>query len=407
MAESAAWDQPAPGVEAPTPCVQQLQSGFRFLRFAAPLEQVFRSEYVDQNIDRFRSAVLLGIALIFVVAAVDFATLAPAIRAQVAGAKLVLMLPAPLLSLWLVYHRRHYRVAPLAVAVSLVLAGGAISAVHAYFGSRGQPLPYDSLLLMVLFSYFISGLLLPGSALCALAVTALAFAGDVVAGYPHKVLGYHAFHLLAANAIGLLGSWLHERTLRLNYLHTGAAEELAGLDALTNLSGPAAFRDALEARWRQAADEQVALGLLLIDVDYFRRYHEKAGRVAADQALRHVAHCVLDAARGPIDLVGRFDDDEFALLLYAVDRNRVDDTARRILNAVDAMRLHHGDSPISHWLTVSIGAHIARPEGPQGGAQFLSETHQALIEAKAADRHRARFAGDQPAAEGQDTRRAS
>ncbi len=382
---------------AQSPCARQLQQGESRLRFEPRLEAEFRRVYIDQNIDRVRAAVWLGIALVVTVVAIDLFTLAPEIRLRVAAAKLLILMPVPALTLWVVYHPILYRFAAGFMAASIVTVGLGIAAIHAVVGQMGFVQPYDSLLLAVVFTYFMSGLLLPMSAICALVISMGAILGEVQVGIAGASLAYHVTHLTAANMIGLIGSFMLERVVRQNYLHAGAANELAGLDVLTNLPNLRVFNDRFERRWRQASSESASLGLLLVDVDYFKRYNDSAGHVAADKAIQQVAKCIQRAARRPIDIVGRLDDDEFAILLYAADQAQLAESAAQLVQAVRGMHIHHADSPISDQLTISIGAAAMRARDAAGPALLVAQADEALQLAKRSDRNQACVANPQQA----------
>ena len=90
------------------------------------------------------------------------------------------------------------------------------------------------------------------------------------------------------------------------------AEELrllSTIDPLTGISNRRAFEEALGQEWRRMMRHQYALSLLMIDVDYFKRFNDSYGHVAGDQCLRTVAELLARRrgapAKWPRDMAAR------------------------------------------------------------------------------------------------------
>jgi diguanylate cyclase (GGDEF)-like protein len=157
-------------------------------------------------------------------------------------------------------------------------------------------------------------------------------------------------------------------------------EALARTDALTGLANRRRFEHALA----QALDAG-PVGLVVIDVDHFKRYNDRAGHAAGDECLRAVGAALAAAVRDG-ELAARPGGEEFAVLLPGAD---ADITARRAAafhRAIGALALPHPDSPTAATVTASVGhACTAR----HGDAQRLYvAADRALYAAKAAGRDR-------------------
>ncbi len=94
-----------------------------------------------------------------------------------------------------------------------------------------------------------------------------------------------------------------------------ALEALAATDALTGLGNRRQFDALLQREWRRAARDGSALGLLMIDVDFFKRYNDQYGHPQGDACLRAVAAALGEAFRRPGDMAARDGGEEFAVLL--------------------------------------------------------------------------------------------
>lgn len=122
----------------------------------------------------------------------------------------------------------------------------------------------------------------------------------------------------------------------------------AEIDFLTQLANRRYIDQSFE---RLAPPEGVALslGLLLIDVDFFKRINDTFGHQVGDFVLKQVADCIRSVIRGD-DIAGRFGGDEFIVLLPGADANAVASVARRLQEKVN-----ENSDLVSRGVTLSIG----------------------------------------------------
>ena len=370
------------------PCTRQLQRGLRGLSFDEPeLEGEFRRRYTDLNIGRIRAAIWLSIGLVGLVATLDLLTAPAAIRTSVFIEKLLFLLPIPLFTLWVSYHPRHYRQVRHAMKLAIVSAGIVLSGIHTQAGLAGYTLPYDAMLLLVVYSYFLSALLWPSVVLVSLAVSVLTIGSDLVVGVDANVLAYHALHLIAVNLIGIVGSFMLERVSRLDYLHAGSASEMADIDRVTSLRSAASFERRLERWWRKAQQRHSPLGLMLVDVDYFRRFDQSCGHYAAESALRNIAQAIQGLRSSQECFLAHLDDDGFAVIMRDASVPALTQLASEIREAVGNLHLQHPDSPIASELTVSIAGRVTQPRDGQSCGLFATTVRADLERLKRCNRN--------------------
>lgn len=125
--------------------------------------------------------------------------------------------------------------------------------------------------------------------------------------------------------------------------------------------------------------------LVLVDVDFFKRYNDSYGHPAGDQALQAVARCLSAVARRPEDLAARLGGEEFALLLEAVDLAGAMAVAQQACAAVQALGLAHRASEVQPVLTISCG--VAPLRAGDSAELLYSRADQALYRAKSAGRN--------------------
>lgn len=158
---------------------------------------------------------------------------------------------------------------------------------------------------------------------------------------------------------------------------------VARTDDLTSMANFRAFREQIEREIRRADRYQHDLGLLIFDLDRFKRYNDTYGHQAGNEALSLVAATIRGALRDGVDLPARYGGEEFAALVPETDAAGLHTLAERIRAAIEAIPPIGDRTP----LTVSIGGAIYPHDG--GDADSLFKVADArLYEAKETGRNR-------------------
>lgn len=110
----------------------------------------------------------------------------------------------------------------------------------------------------------------------------------------------------------------------------GQMKRAVGLDWLTGLTGSGSFFTYLEEACQAASGGGRPAGLILLDVDGFRRFNDGYGRQAGDRALAELAG-LLERMTRRGDVVARYGGDEFALILPGAH-------GQRLLNMAEDLR---------------------------------------------------------------------
>jgi diguanylate cyclase (GGDEF)-like protein len=131
---------------------------------------------------------------------------------------------------------------------------------------------------------------------------------------------------------------------------------LSTIDALTGIANRRAFDEALSQEWRRMMRHGSALSLLLIDVDFFKRYNDTYGHVAGDQCLRAIGQVLAGKARRAGEMAARYGGEEFAVLLPHIALDDARKLGEVICAAVREQNILHERSDAASCVTVSIGA---------------------------------------------------
>lgn len=163
---------------------------------------------------------------------------------------------------------------------------------------------------------------------------------------------------------------------------------LASLDGLTEIANRRTFNQMLEVEWRRGCRTGSALGLLLIDVDFFKSFNDLYGHQEGDACLRTVAKTVERLCRRPADFAARYGGEEFAAILPDTDLAGAERVAESLCAAVRALAIPHAGSSAAPYLTISIGTAAQLPQSDAGQEFLITTADRALYSAKAAGRDR-------------------
>ncbi|WP_372982471.1 sensor histidine kinase [Marinobacter sediminum] len=218
----------------PQVIMSQQSSGFRSLRFCTELEPAYRQRRASAVRDRARLVSAAGLLIFGIFILLDLATLPPALAEVTVTIRLMVTCPVIALVCWLSHQRwpgdlvfeRLYTLAYLAGGLSVV-------AIIAAARLRDFPLPYEGMLLMLMFGYFAMGLPFFSASLASALIILAYLICELAIGLPTHALMNNLFFVLTANGIGMIGAWLTEYRHRAHYLdqqlihqlHQAAAEE--------------------------------------------------------------------------------------------------------------------------------------------------------------------------------------
>ncbi len=154
---------------------------------------------------------------------------------------------------------------------------------------------------------------------------------------------------------------------------------LAATDGLTGVANRRVFRERLDHEIGVAKKSNSMLSVVLLDVDYFKRFNDTFGHQAGDEALKRVAEALSGQIRMD-DLAARFGGEEFVLLLPGAPAEAAMSVAERVRSAIE--RRETGKRKV----TASFG--VATVTGKDADARvILDQADAALYASKGAGRN--------------------
>ncbi len=203
-------------------------------------------------------------------------------------------------------------------------------------------------------------------------------------------LGWYTAKLASlTTSMVVLLSMFHEvtRLYRQAWATNRLLQQLASQDGLTLLTNRRQFDIALEQEWRRAKRVGDSMSLLLIDVDFFKRFNDRYGHLAGDQCLRDVAAVLRECCKRPADTAARYGGEEFVLLLASTGGGGALEVGTRVQEALARREIAHLDG-VGGLVTVSIGLATASAQSLDDPRQLVEAADQALYRAKAQGRNR-------------------
>jgi diguanylate cyclase (GGDEF)-like protein len=167
-------------------------------------------------------------------------------------------------------------------------------------------------------------------------------------------------------------------------------ERLAVTDGLTGVFNHRRFQEALEAELLRSDRHKRPMGVLMVDVDFFKKVNDAMGHPAGDALLRQLAVALGQDLR-QTDLIARYGGEEFGVLLPETTKAEAMQVGERMRANVEE-KVNHG-TPWPLRITVSIGV-ATFPEDGKTPEELLIAADQALYLAKRHGRNRVRGAKD-------------
>jgi diguanylate cyclase (GGDEF)-like protein/PAS domain S-box-containing protein len=163
-------------------------------------------------------------------------------------------------------------------------------------------------------------------------------------------------------------------------------EALSYQDSLTQLANRRMFDTIFEVEWAKARALGHPLSLILVDVDFFKRYNDHYGHVQGDECLRRVAKVLDGAASRTRDLCARFGGEEFVIVLPETNQAAALNVAERCRRLLAKEAIPHCQSEVGEQLTMSMGVGTIVPGAHDEPDRFLELVDRRLYQAKAAGR---------------------
>jgi diguanylate cyclase (GGDEF)-like protein len=187
--------------------------------------------------------------------------------------------------------------------------------------------------------------------------------------------------------VNLMGAYFADKMYFKDYL----LYCLSNCDELTGVYNRRYLEKKLRKEWKTCYEEKKAISCCLIDIDFFKNFNDTYGHLRGDVILKKVSATLTKSIEGTGYFVARYGGEEFIIILK--NRNTKESLvfAEKIRMALEGLKIQHGASTISAYLTLSIGVSSIIPADDFKYEELINQADIALYQAKNAGRNKVVF----------------
>lgn len=165
-------------------------------------------------------------------------------------------------------------------------------------------------------------------------------------------------------------------------------QRISTIDALTGVANRRSFDECYAMEWRQALRFSTPLTVILVDIDYFKKFNDTYGHQEGDLCLQQVADALRGAVKRPSDIIARYGGEEFVIVLPITDEVGAQKVAQQLRREVERLSIPHRQSDVSPVVTASLGTATIVPTREMTRHELLLQADKALYQAKKDGRNR-------------------
>ena len=165
-------------------------------------------------------------------------------------------------------------------------------------------------------------------------------------------------------------------------------QKLSSLDGLTGIANRRSFDETLKKEWNRAMRSEKSIGLIMLDIDFFKLYNDHYGHQGGDDCLKKVANGLDSAIHRETDFLARYGGEEFSAILPDTDINGAIKVAEEMRQSITELRLEHAKSKVSDIVSISLGVSAIVPQKGTEPNILIAAADQALYKAKEDGRDR-------------------
>ena len=165
--------------------------------------------------------------------------------------------------------------------------------------------------------------------------------------------------------------------------------EMTTTDMMTKLKMKHYFFTVLMERLEVGGGQKPKLGVIMLDIDHFKKFNDTYGHSCGDVVLKQVAHTIMDNLR-PMDIAARYGGEEFVCLISNATKELNLSVAERIRQAVEGMETDYEGTKLK--VTLSCGVACYRQDADFSAKALVDRADRALYRSKQEGRNRVTYA---------------
>jgi len=165
--------------------------------------------------------------------------------------------------------------------------------------------------------------------------------------------------------------------------------EVTTTDMMTKLKMKHYFFNVLNERLDSSAPERPFFGIIMLDIDFFKKFNDTYGHSGGDVVLKQVAKTIMENVR-PTDIAARYGGEEFVIMVDEADQQLAVDIAERVRSAVQALETEYEGQLLK--VTISCGVACYDEKVDFIAKSVVDRADRALYRSKQEGRNRVSFA---------------
>ncbi len=157
-------------------------------------------------------------------------------------------------------------------------------------------------------------------------------------------------------------------------------------DPLTGLINRRGLERATKKIFKACQENRSLIGMMILDIDHFKKYNDGYGHVQGDRCLQMVAKCVADTV-GNRGFTSRIGGEEFLIFVYGLDAPSILSIGEEVRSSVEAMGIPHATGK-GDVVTVSIGVYLTELDEQSSFTSVYNKADKYLYKAKTNGRNR-------------------
>jgi len=196
------------------------------------------------------------------------------------------------------------------------------------------------------------------------------------------IIGFFIWNTRRINLI------VKEKTKTLSLLNKELSE-LASIDVLTGIPNRREYNDRLQVEVANAKRTNLPLTLMMIDIDWFKKYNDHYGHDKGDESLKSVSKKIRESLPRSTDFVARYGGEEFVVLLPSTSHEGAFEVANLIRSNIELLSIENIESD-NKVITVSIGV-TTLTGAATNEIDLLKQADIALYQAKNSGRNQVKL----------------
>jgi len=159
-------------------------------------------------------------------------------------------------------------------------------------------------------------------------------------------------------------------------------------DALTGLYNRRFLEENLKKIIKELSRSSSVVSVMMLDVDFFKKYNDTYGHNAGDDCLKDIAQALLESVTREDDFTARYGGEEFLIVLPFTDDKGAQHSANKVLKKVMDLRIPHEKNEAADCVTISIGGTTIDVKHTHNSTDYIKRADEALYLSKQSGRNR-------------------